>query len=121
MKKDLNQMRYEYALNRVEALLPLVDDTMPPSAPESMELAIMSDFVIAYEKEHYPLGKPTVSELIQDSLEEKGLTQKQLAGMIGVSPSRVSDYISGRAEPTLRIAKALCAVLGISPVLMLGL
>ena len=114
-------MRYEYALNRVEELLPLVDDAMPASAPESIELAIMSDFVIAYEKEHYPLGKPTVSELIKDSLEEKGITQKQLADMIGVSPSRVSDYVSGRAEPTLRIAKALCAVLGISPVLMLSL
>jgi HTH-type transcriptional regulator/antitoxin HigA len=121
MKKDLNQMRYEYALNRVEELLPLVNDAMPASAPESMELAIMSEFVIAYEKEHFPIGKPTVSELIQDTLEEKGMTQKQLAAMIGVSPSRVSDYVSGSAEPTLRIAKALCAVLGISPVLMLGL
>lgn len=114
-------MRYEYALNRVEELLPQVDDAMPASAPESMELAIISEFVIAYEKEHFPIGKPTVSELIQDSLEEKGMTQKQLAAMIGVSPSRVSDYVSGRAEPTLRIAKALCAILGISPVLMLGL
>ena len=121
MLKDLNQMRYEYALSRVEELLPLVNDAMPASAPESMELAIMSEFVIAYEKEHFPIGKPTVSELIQDTLEEKGMTQKQLAAMIGVSPSRVSDYVSGRAEPTLRIAKALCAVLGISPVLMLGL
>ena len=58
MKKDLNQMRYEYALNRVEELLPLVDDSMPPSAPEAMELAIMSEYVIAYEKEHYPIGIP---------------------------------------------------------------
>lgn len=121
MKKDLNQMRYEYALRRVEELLPLVDDSKPASAPEAIELAIMSDFVIAYEKKHFPIGKPTVSELIQDSLEEKGMTQKELAVMIGVSPSRVSDYVSGRAEPTLRIAKALCAVLGISPVLMLGM
>ena len=47
---------------------------MPASSPESMELAIMSDFVIAYEKEHFPLGKPTVSEFIQDSLEEKGIS-----------------------------------------------
>lgn len=121
MKKDIDQMRYEYALNRVEELLPLVDDSMPSSAPEAMELAIMSDYVMAYEKEHFPIGIPTVSELIKDSLEEKGMTQKQLASMIGVSPSRVSDYVSGRAEPTLRIAKALCTVLGISPILMLGL
>lgn len=121
MKKDLDQMRYEYALKRVEDLLPLVNDSAPASTPEAMELAIMSEFVIAYEKEHYPLGTPSVSQLIQDSLEERGMTQKQLAQMIGVSPSRVSDYVSGRAEPTLPIAKALCTILGIPPVLMLGL
>ena len=113
-------MRYEYALSRVEELLPLVNDAMPASAPESMELAIMSEFVIAYEKEHFPIGKPTVSELIQDTLEEKGMTQKQLAAMIGVSPSRVSDYVSGRAEPTLKIARLLCSTLGITPAAMLG-
>ena len=31
MKKDLNQMRYEYALRRVEELLPIVDDSKPVS------------------------------------------------------------------------------------------
>ena len=32
---------------------------------------------------------------------------------IGVSPSRVNDYISGRSEPTLKIARLLCRVLNI--------
>ena len=49
------------------------------------------------------------------------MTQKQLAEKIGVSPSRVSDYISGRAEPTLRVARAICMILGIAPAAMLGL
>ena len=51
----------------------------------------MSDIVIAYEKEHFPIEKPTVAELIELSLEEKGMTQKQLASEIGVSPSRRSE------------------------------
>jgi len=54
------------------------------------------------------------------SLEEKGMTQKQLASEIGVSPSRVNDYISGRSEPTLKIARLLCRVLNIHPAAMLG-
>ncbi len=65
--------------------------------------------------------KPTPAELIQESLSEKQLTQKELASRIGVSPSRISDYVSGRAEPTLRIASRLCATLGIAPAAMLGL
>ena len=81
---------------------------------------MMSDIVIAYEKEHYPIEKPTVAELIELSLEEKGMTQRQLANEIGVSPSRVNDYIAGRSEPTLRVARMLCRVSGIQPAAMLG-
>ena len=121
MRKDLDRMRYEYALSRVEALLPLAGEDMPADDPVAMELAIMSDFVIAYEKEHYPIGKPTVAQLIQLSLEEKGITQKQLAQEIGVSPTRINDYVSGRAEPTLKIARLLCTTLGIAPALLLGM
>ncbi len=55
-----------------------------------------------------------------DGLEEKGMSQKQLAGEIGISPSRVNDYISGRSEPTLKIARLLCRVLNIPPAAMLG-
>lgn len=121
MRKSMDQMRYEYALTRVEALLPLVGEDTPANDPTAMELAIMSDYVIAYEKEHYPLGKPTVAQLIQLSLEEKGMTQKELAREIGVSPTRINDYVSGRAEPTLKVARLLCTVLGIAPALLLGL
>lgn len=119
--RNLDKLRYEYALHRVEELLPLVGEEMPASDPLAMELAIMSDAVIAYEKQHFPLGKPSPGQLIQLSLEEKGLSQKQLAQQIGVSPSRINDYVTGRAEPTLRVARLLCTALGIAPALMMGL
>ncbi len=112
--------QYEFALTRIEELLPLVDDNTPANDKNAVELSVVSDVVIAYEKEHYPIGKPTVAELIELSLEEKGMTQKQLAIEIGVSPSRINDYISGRAEPTLKIARLLCRVLNIQPTAMLG-
>ena len=52
--------------------------------------------------------------------EEKEMTQKQLAILIGVSPSRINDYVNGRAEPSLKIARLLCKTLGITPAAMLG-
>lgn len=117
----MSRQQYEYALNRIEELLPLVTDETPASDRNAIELAIVSDVVEAYEKLHYPIAKPTIGELISLSIEEKGMTQKQLAKELGVSPSRVSDYITGRAEPTLRIARALCVILGIAPSAMLGM
>lgn len=118
---EISKKQYEYALDRIEELLPLVTDETPASDKNSIELTIVSDIVETYEKVHYPIAKPTIGELISLSIEEKGMTQKQLAKELGISPSRISDYISGRAEPTLHIARALCVVLGIAPAAMLGL
>ena len=117
----ITKEQYEFALERVEELLPLVDDNTPVNDKKAVELTLMSDIVIAYEKEHYPIEKPTVAELIELSLEEKGMTQKQLAQEIGISPSRINDYISGRSEPTLKVARLLCQILNIQPAAMLGL
>lgn len=121
LSRPITRQQYEYALNRIEELLPLVTDETPASDKDSIELTIVSDIVEAYEKSHYPISKPSVGELINLSIEEKGMTQKQLAAELGISPSRVSDYISGRAEPTLRVARGICLVLGIAPAAILGL
>lgn len=116
----ITKEQYEFALQRIEELLPLVDDNTPTNDRNSIELTLMSDTVIEYEKEHFPIGKPTVAQLIEMSLEDKKMSQKQLAQEIGVSPSRISDYVSGRAEPTLKIARLLCQVLNITPAAMMG-
>jgi HTH-type transcriptional regulator/antitoxin HigA len=47
--------QYEFAQNRVEELLPLVSEEMSAGHPLVVELALMSDVVIAYEKEHFPI------------------------------------------------------------------
>lgn len=116
----ITKEQYEFALARIEELLPLVDDNTPANDRNAIELTMKSDVVIDYEKEHFPISKPTVAQLIQLSLEEKNMSQKQLAQEIGVSQSRISDYVSGRAEPTLKIARLLCMTLGITPAAMLG-
>lgn len=107
----ITKEQYEFAQARIEELLPLVDDNTPANDKSAVELTMMSEVVIAYEKDHYPIEKPSVAELIALSLEEKDMTQKQLAEEIGVSPLRISDYVSGRVEPTLKIARLLCRVL----------
>lgn len=117
----ITKEQYEFALVRIEELLPMVDDTTPANDKSAVELTVMSDIVIAYEKEHYPIDKPSVSKLIELYLEEKGMTQKQLAQEIGVSPSRINDYISGRSEPNLKNAGLLCRILNIPPAIMLGI
>lgn len=117
--EEIKKEQYEFALNRIEELLSLVTDETPSNDRNAIELVLMSDIVIAYEKKHYPIGKPSVGELLEQSLKDKHMTQKQLAVEIGVSPTRINDYISGRSEPTLKVARQLCNTLGIAPAAML--
>lgn len=119
--RKITEEQYKFAQSRVEELLPLVDDTTPLTDPKAVELMMMSDIVIDYEKEHFPIAKPTVAELIADGLKEARLTQKQLAAELGISTTRVNDFVSGRSEPNLRIAGRICQILKVRPAAMLML
>jgi HTH-type transcriptional regulator/antitoxin HigA len=121
MAMEVTKKQYEFALSRIEELLVMVNDETPSNDKNAIELSVLSDLVIGYEKKHFPIQKPTVAELMRLSLEEQKISQKELAKEIGVSPSRISDYVSGKAEPSLKIARQICLALNISPALMLGL
>ena len=54
---EITEKQYEYALNRIEELLPLVQEDTPDTDPHSIELEIVSDIVETYEKIHYPIDK----------------------------------------------------------------
>ena len=64
----ITKEQYEFALARIEELLPMVDDNTPANDKNAIELSVMSDIVIAYEKEYFPIPKPTVAELLESSL-----------------------------------------------------
>lgn len=119
--RKITEEQYKLAQSRVEELLPLVYDTTPLTDPKAVELMLMSDIVIDYEKEHFPIEKPTVAELIADGLKEANVTQKQLATELGLSTTRINDFVSGKSEPSLRIAGHICRILKIRPASMLML
>lgn len=51
---------------------------------------------------------------------EMGLSQAALAKKIGVSPSRICDFLSGKAEPTLQVGRRMATELKIDPAIVLG-
>lgn len=120
MTKIENKEQYEWAVKRVEELLPLVDDNTPSTDPNSIELELLSNLVADYSEEHFSLGKPALSDVIKMRMAELGITQTKLAEILGMSPSRVSDYITGKAEPTLKVARDLSIKLDIAPAIVLG-
>lgn len=111
----ISKENYEFAQSRIDALLPLVNDSTPMDDPLMKELMLVTDIVEAYEDEHVNIQLPTVGELISSAMQEWNITGKELAEQVGVSPSRVSDYINDKREPSFRAACAICRILHINP------
>jgi len=81
------------------------------------EYQLISKAIIEYEAAHHPLpGR--VSTVITDEIEkrmaEKHLKQKNVAQMLGISESRVSDLLNGKRPLNLMLVKRLRDEFGIS-------
>lgn len=120
MTKIENENQYNWAVARVEELLPLVNDSTPDNDPNYIELVLLSNLVADYSESHFSLGEPSLIDTIKLRMYEMGLTQASLAKLIGVSPSRVCDYLSGKSEPTLKVGRVISKKLNISPAVVLG-
>jgi HTH-type transcriptional regulator/antitoxin HigA len=53
-------------------------------------------------------------------MEEMNITQRTLAEMLEISPPRVSEYLTGKSEPTLQIARKIQKQLNIDANVILG-
>lgn len=65
MTRIENQAQYEWAIKRVEELLPLVDDNTSLNHPNSIELELLSNLVADYSEEHFALGEPSLVDVIK--------------------------------------------------------
>ena len=120
MAELANEEQYEVMITRIEELLPLVSNETPVTDRNMIELVVISSLVEEYEEKYYPVEMPTLPEIIRDEMAERGITQKDLAELLGVSPSRVSEYMTGKAEPTLKVARLLNQKLDIDADFILG-
>lgn len=60
-------------------------------------------------------------ELVRDEMRERGLTQKQLAALAGLTPTVVSEVVRAQRSVTKEIAASLEKALGIPVVMWLNL
>ena len=121
MARIENEKQYEWAVARVEELLPLVTDDTPKDDPNSIELELLSNMVADYSDEHYSVGQPSLADVLKLRMYELGLTQLSLSKLLGISASRVSEYLNGKSEPTLKVARKISTELGIDANIVLGI
>ncbi|MFO3727288.1 helix-turn-helix domain-containing protein [Butyricimonas muris] len=120
MAKIKTEKQYKAACARVEELLKVVGNDTPVDDKNFLELDLISDLVADYEEENYAVESPSLVEVIKLRMYEMGLTQTKLSELLEVSPSRVSEYLSGKCEPTLKVAREMSRKLKIDANIVLG-
>ena len=80
--------------------------------PDGDRLDVLATLVEAYEVKHFPMDLPNPIDAIKFTMEQKGLTPKDLQPMIGRS-NRVYEILSGARPLTLAMIWRLHEGLGI--------
>jgi len=112
---------YNAIVERVEELLQNPDNIENKDAKGYVELNVLSDLVAEYEERNYTVKKNSLVEVLKLRMVEMELNQKRLSELLGVSTSRVSEYLNGKSEPTLKVAREISLKLGIDASIVLGI
>ena len=121
MAKIKSKEQYEKILERIEELLLIVDNDTRADDRNSIELELLSNLVADYEEMNIPVIQPELAEVLRLRMAEMGLNQKGIAKLLEVSPSRISEYLTGSSEPTLKVARNMGKRLSIDPYILLGI
>lgn len=114
------EKEYNVIVERIEILLQDTDNIENTDAKGYIELNLLSDLVADYEERTYPVAKPSLVEVMKMRMVEMGLNQKRLSELLGVSTSRVSEYLNGKSEPPLNVAREISRKLSIDASIVLG-
>jgi len=108
-----DQAELDRAIGRVDAIL----DRSSLSGDEKDYLFVLGLVIEDYEKKAYPREPLTDAELLKDLLEEKGITQTQLAARAGITDSTISAILAGKRQISKGHIAALVRIFEISPAL----
>ena len=103
----------------MEELLQIVGNDTKAETPEYKELEEVSNIVADYEEQYHPFEPLDLKEMIELRMYQRKLKQKDLAKILGTSPSRISEIMTGKRKLTFELAKALYEKLNIDAELIL--
>jgi HTH-type transcriptional regulator / antitoxin HigA len=94
---------YNRAMSLINSLLDVIKGD--EDHPLADVLNYLSDLVIPYEEEHYPIPDASPRDLLEFLMEQQGLKQEDLADC--APQSRISEILNGKRTISKEIARRL--------------
>lgn len=123
MKKQITKKEFQVAesnMNKILAIATKKGGFDKLSIAENKALTIYSGIVEMYEKEHYTMPMPqTIEGIMTLKMYEKKLKQKDLARLLDITDTKLSEILNRKRKPSLSVLKAMNEKLGIDGNLLL--
>jgi HTH-type transcriptional regulator/antitoxin HigA len=116
----MTSTEYKQQTKRMEELLKLLTEKGSLDLKLQTELDQISDEIADYEEENFPFKVETLNEMIELRMYQRKLKQKDIAQILGTTPSRISEILNGKRGLTIELAKGLYNKLNIDPKLILS-
>ena len=107
MKPIETEAQYQEALKKIDTLMVSIGDDHNYDNPEFVRMNRLSDLVADYEDKYYPIELPPLVDVVKLKMYEMGLKQDDLAKLLEVPKSRISEYLRGKRDITLEVARKL--------------
>ncbi len=105
-----NKKEYRQAFDKINTLLSEMGDNLE----KQQETRLLAEEIQEYEKGNISFPVPTtLLGMIELKMYEMKLKRKDLAVMLGVEASRVSEIMNGKRKINVEVAKGLHEKLGI--------
>ena len=117
---EMNSTDYKHKTKRMEELLKLLTEKGNLNIRLQKELDQISDEISDYEEENFPFKVESLNEMIELRMYQRKLKQKDIAQILGTTPSRISEILNGKRGLTIELAKGLYNKLNIDPKLILS-
>jgi HTH-type transcriptional regulator/antitoxin HigA len=92
----------------------------PNSAYEEL-IDLLATLIAKYEDETLPIPAASPVEVLRHLMESRDLPKQQLAEEIGISPSHLSNILSGERHITVEHARNFARVFSVSPLLFIDI
>ena len=117
MKKEISKKEFDAAEKKMNELLAVATQKggfAYLTTKESASLDKYTQIVKSFEDTHYTIPLPqTLQGLIELKMYENKLKQKELAQMLNVTDTKLSEIMHNKRKPSLSFLKAMHQVLGI--------
>ena len=96
---------YQATMEKIDGLMKIGEAKIKPA--QAAELRLLSLAAQAYEKSMYTIPAPkTLQGLIEFKMYERKLKQKELAQLLDIAESKLSQILTGKRKPDVSFLKA---------------